>query len=77
MDEEPLIIAAMMAEEERRYLEKRAAGEKQAPLHDTYQQSQSSQPFGCSIIAWIVVAIVISNFSITQGKTEVKKSRTQ
>ena len=50
---------AMMAEEERRRLEKKAAEGQQSPLHDTYQQLPYEQPSGRSIIGWIVIGIII------------------
>ncbi len=55
MDEEPFIIAAMMAGEEKRRLEKKAAEKKDF----MYLQSSYDQPEGSSRIGWIILGIII------------------
>ena len=59
MDEEPFIIATMMAEEERRHLEKKAAEEQRSPLHNTYQPFQYNQPASRARVGWIIIGIII------------------
>ncbi len=59
MDEEAIIIATMMAEEETRRLKKKDAEKRNKPLVDTYQAFQSDQPGGVFRPGWIIVATVI------------------
>lgn len=61
MDEEPLIIALMMAEEEKLRLEKKAKSseKRNARLLDFYQSFQSDQPGGVSRLGWIIIGIII------------------
>jgi hypothetical protein len=59
MDEEPFIIAAMMAEEEKRRLDRRFAEEKLPFPRDTYRQFQNKQTFGRSTIKWIVIGVLL------------------
>lgn len=55
MDEEPFVIAAMMAEEEKRRQEKIVNDRKD----NTYQPFRYEQPSGGSIIGWILIGIIV------------------
>jgi hypothetical protein len=60
MDEDPFIIAAWMAEEERLRLEKKAAERRQQQkLLDSYQPLQYDQRPNRSIGKWFILGAVI------------------
>ena len=59
MDEEPYIIAAWMAEEERLRQEKKAAERRQQKLLDSYQPLQYDQRPNRSIGKWFILGTVI------------------
>jgi len=58
MDEDPFIIAAWMAEEERLRLEKKAAERRQQKLLDSYQPLQYDQRPSRSRVGWIILGAV-------------------
>jgi hypothetical protein len=59
MDEDPFIIAAWMAEEERLRLQKKAAERRQQKLLDSYQPFQYDQRPNRSIGKWVILGAVI------------------
>ena len=59
MDEDPYIIAAWMAEEERLRQEKKAAKEREQKLLDSYQPLQYDQRPNRSIGKWFILGAVI------------------
>jgi Mg2+/citrate symporter len=60
MDEDPFILAAWMAEEERLRLEKKAAERRQQrKLLDSYQPHQYDQRPNRSIGKWFILGAVI------------------
>jgi len=59
MDEDPIIIAAWMAEEERLRQEKKAAKEREQKLLDSYQPLQYDQRPNRSIGKWFILGAVI------------------
>jgi len=58
MDEDPIIIAAWMAEEERLRQEKKAAKEREQKLLDSYQPLQYDQRPSRSRVGWIILGAV-------------------
>ena len=58
MDEDPFIIAAWTAEEERLRLEKKAAERRQQKLLDSYQPLQYDQRPSRSRVGWIILGAV-------------------
>jgi hypothetical protein len=61
MDEEPYIIAAWMAAEERLRLEKKAARRREQKLLDSYQPFQYDQRPNRSIGKWFILGAVIKS----------------
>jgi hypothetical protein len=59
MDEDPFIIAAWMAEEERLCLEKKATRRREQKLLDSYQPLQYDQRPNRSIGKWFILGAVI------------------
>ncbi len=59
MNEEPYIIAAWMAQEERLRLEKKAAKRREQKLLDSYQPFQYDQRPNRSIGKWFILGAVI------------------
>jgi hypothetical protein len=56
MDEEPIIIAAMMTEQEKHRQGKKAI---EGNINNSYQQFPYNQPAGESIIGWIVIGVIV------------------